>query len=613
MCGIAGIFHFAGSPDDTTGVVPRMLDALAIRGPDGSGSWSDAVAELGHRRLAIVDLSPAGSQPMVSACGRYVLSLNGEIYNYREVARELGLTREHLRSRADSEVLLEAWARVGASILPRLAGQWAFALLDTRERCLWLVRDRFGEKPLYYHRQRDRLTFASSISALLRAPWIRKAIDPRALVELVTMRYVVSPRTILEDIQKIPPGHLMRVETSGARLERWYDIPAPRPGGRRSRRASVDEFDHLLRQATNRCLVSDVPVALFLSDGIDSHAIAAAGPETLQSFSYVSREDSIGDVGARPHHTAIHRSDSDRLADLEAAFGSLTEPVGDGVALATWQLVRAARPSATVFLCGHGGDEILGGYRLNRDVLTLRLLRRVCRLPAPLLRGACDRALNGTGSSDERLRRLRASADGAAAGALYMINRPLGGDDVQLMFGESVDISQRLSAVEELYAEIDGPRGDLDRIQYVMAKTFLAENLLSFSDSVGMASSAEIRVPYLDHDLVEYVLTRDESERTLARPGRQNTKRLLRRWARGRVPDEVIRRKKRGFKSGHISHLLESDPAGIRGRILDIGELRSRMPGLERWLANDTTFFRGSREGTFWAILALAVWYSQLD
>ncbi|GJM43926.1 MAG: asparagine synthetase B [Gemmatimonadota bacterium] len=604
MCGIAGIFHFQGSPADSAGVVPQMLERLARRGPDGTGQWTGANVELGHRRLAILDPSPAGHQPMSSACGRYVISFNGEIYNHSDLARELGLDRSRLRSATDTEILLEGWAKRGVEILPSLVGQFAFAMYDREERTLWLVRDRFGEKPLFYHAAPDRFTFGSSISALLAAPWIHKALDPDSLLELMTMRYVVSPRTILRDISKLRPGHYLKLDAAGVQTRRWYVMPAQTAAPSAITTECVERFDHLLRQATARCLVSDVPVGLFLSNGIDSQTILATGGDEIPSFSYCA--DAAEPGATQPLNTKIRVSHQERVRDLDSALGDLTEPVGDGVALATWQLVRAARDRATVLLCGHGGDEILGGYRLNKDLIELRTLHALRWLPDALLQ-RMSRHLNGPRPffGDGRI--------GAPASARYLINRPLPLQDLHEMFGEARNVSGCLDTVERLYGEAPPGRGDLDQIQWVMAQTFLTENLMSFADSAGMATSAEIRMPFLDRDLVDFVLTQPATHRVRARTPRTNTKRLLRHWAAGRLPDALIQRKKRGFRSGNITRLLETDEPALRSRILDVAEIREAAPGMERWLSHEIPFYSGAREGAYWTALALGVWYARLD
>ncbi len=587
------------------------------RGPDDAGLVKDGPATLGHRRLSILDLSAAGHQPMESADGRYLISFNGEIYNFAEIREELGLTPAQLRSRTDTEVILHAWMRWGPETLPRLVGQWAFALYDRRKECLWLSRDRFGEKPLFYHQSPERLCFASNIAALLRVPGVSRDIDPEALLEMVAMRYVVAPHTIVAGVRKLPGGHLMRVDASGVQVERWYHLPVPDAGPPRRREEIAAEFDTVFKRACRRCLVSDVPVALFLSDGIDSNAIHRALVELgkdIPCYMFVTEEslhDGKVEGLSAANITPLKVGATQRMQEMLPAFEALNEPTGDGVAMATWQLVRNARPHATVFLCGHGGDEIMGGYRLNRDLLRLKLLRRMASFPGPWGDALYQKYVNGGESAEMKRRRLRGIRDTEIPqAARYMIHRPLAAPFLSEIFSHEVDASLSLTAVDRLYGSCDPKSGMLDHMQDVMLQTFLPENLLSFADAASMDSSAELRMPFLDRDLVDLVLGLPESSRASARPGGSHTKVLLREWSRGRLSTEVVRRRKRGFASGSIAGLLKHDGRSVRARILDVPALREQMPGLETWLSHEPQYFRAEREGTLWAILALAIWYS---
>ena len=616
MCGIAGIYRYRGEGKDGA-TVQAMLTRLERRGPDDGGIAVADPAVLGHRRLAILDLSCAGHQPMQSATGRYWITFNGEIYNYEEVRRELGVERCAMRSRTDSEILLLAWERWGTEALPRLVGQWAFAMLDTVERRLWLVRDRFGEKPLFYHESTQALVFASSLEALVQHPQVPRELDPECLVEYVTLRYVVSPRTVLREVKKLGPGQLLEVGPEGSRAHAWWTPRVrQRPGLKaRARSALVEEFDALFTQASERCLVSDVPVALLLSDGIDSQSIRSVLTSRGHSipaytFRLLNAEDGAALATPPPGSdpvTDIEVSRAERVAQMVPAFGSLTEPVGDGAMLATWMLIRAARAGATVFLCGHGGDEVLGGYRLSQDRFRLAVLRRLAWLPLAWVGAPLDRFLYGSESVAERRRFLReAPASMAPAVARYLIHRPLPHEDIVQLFGGARD--SYLDVVDCLYLSCDADGCDIDRIQQVMLQTFLSQNILSFADAAAMDSSAELRMPFLDRDLVEFVLGLPAGSRVSRWPGRANTKRILRWWAEGRVAKEVITRRKRHFQFGSIADLLRHHEETLKSRILDVGAVRRVLPGVEAWLSRPPESYRGPWEGTLWALEALGIW-----
>ncbi len=592
-----------------------MSGALARRGPDDDGLEVDGPLTLAHRRLAILDLSPTGHQPMSSPNGRFVVSFNGEIYNHDDVRAELGVDRGALRSTSDTEILLLAWERWGVSSLDHLVGQWAFAMYDRRERRLWLARDRFGEKPLFYHQGPAALTFASGIPALLQAPWVPRELDRDAMLEYITLRYVLSPRTVIAGIQKVPPGHVLQVDASGAMAQRWYEprftrTPSP------SRGEAVAEFGHLLTRAARRCMVSDVPVALLLSDGIDSNAIRAAlKPDGgIRSFTYALADAAPGlaPVGSTGDTETfdLRVTPTDRLETMLPAFASFGEPVGDGAALATWLLIRRAREQATVFLCGHGGDEVLGGYRLSQDRFRLAMAHQLARLPGDLSRPALDRVLNGAEPFPVRLERMRrASAARAPQAARYLIHRPLPVADVETLLARPLGGNDSyLDGIDRLYGACAAGATDLDRMQEVMLQTFLSENILSFADAMAMDSSAELRMPFLDRDLVDFVLSLPASMRVGATPGRTNTKLILRWWAEGRVAPDVLARRKRGFPFGNLPDLLATHGDAVRARVTGASAVRTAFPGVGQWLEHPPEYFRASREGALWALLSLGIW-----
>jgi asparagine synthase (glutamine-hydrolysing) len=616
MCGIAGIYRYRGEGEDSA-VVQAMLTRLERRGPDDGGVVVAEPAVLGNRRLAILDLSPLGRQPMRSPSGRYWITFNGEIYNHEEVRSELGVERQAMHSRTDTEILLLAWERWGAQALPRLVGQWAFALFDTMERRLWLVRDRFGEKPLFYHESTEALVFGSSVEALVQHPQVPRELDPECLVEYVSLRYVVSPRTVLRDIKKLGPGQLLEAGPQGSDVHTWWSpslchrrgVPAQTYG------AQVEEFNALFTRASERCLVSDVPVALLLSDGIDSQSIRTVLTSRGHSipaytFRLLNAENGVALAAPPPGSEPImdiEVSRAERVAQMVPAFGSLTEPLGDGAMLATWMLIRAARPGATVFLCGHGGDEVLGGYRLSQDRFRLALLRRLACLPLAWVDAPLDRFLYGNESVAERRRRLReAPASMAPAVARYLIHRPLPYEDIVQIFGGARD--SYLNVVDCLYRFCDPEACDIDRMQQVMLQTFLSHNILPFADSAAMDSSAELRMPFLDRDVVEFVLGLPATSRVSRWPGRANTKRILRWWAEGRVAKEVITRRKRHFQFGSIADLLRHHETTLKSRILEVAAVRRVLPGVEAWLSRPPESYRGPWEGTLWALEALGIW-----
>jgi asparagine synthase (glutamine-hydrolysing) len=623
VCGIAGILRLSGRDDADRDLTARMLARLERRGPDGYGLVEDGLLVLGHRRLAILDLNDRANQPMRSPCGRFLLSFNGEIYNFRQLREEMGLRAADMRTTSDTEILLHAWARWGEAALSRMAGQWAFALFDSVEGTLFLVRDRFGEKPLFYHAGSQAIAFASSIGALLQVPWVPRNLDPDSIAEYLTLRYTIAPRTVVREVKKVPPGHLLAIQ-HGEIVERtWYDGAfGARAPGRRSRRRMEEEFGSLLAQASERCLTSDVPAGILLSDGIDSHAIRAS----VRTFDSAARTFTFEPVGR--NEAPVMAGDAmrrfsfgvdERVSAIVPAFSSLTEPVGDGAALATWMLIRAAREHAVVFLCGHGADEVLGGYRLSQARFRLAVMRQLAWLPGEPFERLVLRHTSGTESAAGRRRRLLASNSATLPGAArYVINRPLSSEDLGAIlkgpapsgrWAPGREESGYLAGIDRLYTAQPPQAGDLDRMQNVMIRTFLSENILTYADSMAMDASAEIRLPYLDRDLVEFVFSLPRSARVGFWPGRTNTKLLLRRWGRRRLDPEILRRRKHTFQSGSLRRMFEKHGATMRSFVLDVPALRNTLPGLERWMRQgEEDLLRGPRGGTLWALLALGIW-----
>ena len=616
MCGIAGTYRVRGEADDAA-TVRRMLVRLQRRGPDGEGLALERRAVLGHRRLAILDLSCAGRQPMVSADGRFVVTLNGEIYNFRELAGELDLCPGMLRSQTDTEVLLHAWQRWGPAALERMVGQWAFAMYDRSTDCLTLARDRFGEKPLYYFVDRDHVAFASSLEAILEDPSIGRTLDRDALAEYLTLRYVVSPRTVVESVRKLEGGRLLEFFPGGSCAERvWYrhsfcTHPAPRRG------SCADRFGALLEQSCARGLVSDRPVGLLLSDGIDSNALLAALPKQgppVTCFTFRLSDGDPGDVVApiatrgRPVEDVV--ASRDELAGHFDEFcADLTEPVGDMAALATWMIIRSGRPRTTVFLCGHGGDEVLGGYRLSQDLFRLEMLRRLAVLPAAWIRSTLRRYVNGAEPVEVGRGRLRAATSaGAPAAARYLVDRPFPAADVGDLSGAPAALESYLATIDRLYDECGDEVTALGRTQHVLASTFLSANILSWADSVAMSSSAELRMPYLDRDLVDFVMHLPAGYRVPAWPGKANTKRVLRDWARSHLPADVLRRAKKGFQAGSHEGLLRAIRCSPRARVVGSPALRRTLPGLEAWVKRLPDDYTGRMSSFLWSLLVLATW-----
>ena len=555
MCGISGSF---GGVD--RGAVERMTLALAHRGPDGAGVWCDEAAgvALGHRRLAVLDLSAASAQPMASSDGRYHLVYNGEIYNYRELRRELAAAGHAFRSEGDAEVLLAAWAAWGAGCLPRLRGMFAFVLHDggggAVDSQLYLARDRYGIKPLYYARRGGTVHFSSELKGLLGSGVVPRVLDPQAVWDYLTLGAVAQPRTILAGVSALPPGHLLTLRTGGApALTRWWAPSAPLTGAP----AVVDlgeaarELRRRLEEAARLHLVADVPVGAFLSGGVDSTAVvalmSAVAGARVRTFS-VGFEGASEAADERPwarlaaerlgtEHTEVTISGAAVAEAYDRIVWAIDQPSLDGAN--TYLVARAARADVTVALTGLGGDELFAGYpHFARFARAARVDRALEALGGSAARGVL-RFVPGRWLHDkeyllrtplERCAMLRALADeGRKAG----------------MVASALDPAARVPTAKAVYAGLCRPCGDaVADMVACEVDGYLVNTLLRDCDAMGMANSLEIRPLLLDNEVAGYACEL---------PGRFKLhkgagKLVLRRAVAGLVPAEILAREKRGFE-----------------------------------------------------------------
>ena len=561
MCGIAGIFH-CGTPKPVDPErVGRMCEALVHRGPDGSGVWTDRGVGLGHRRLSIIDV--AGSpQPMHSVDGRAVIVFNGEIYNYRELRRELEADGARFATDGDTETILAAWQRWGTACLDRLDGMFAFALYDRDRRELFLARDRFGVKPLFTAMLSDgSLAFASELKGLLAHPLMRREVDPLAIEDYMAWGYVPDHRSILKGVEKLPAGHfrLLRHDAPPAPSQQWWDISFEERAGGSQADLSAELLHHLRRGVTSR-MVSDVPLGAFLSGGVDSSSVVALmaeaqrAPVTTCSIGFdVDEVDEtaharrIAERFATAHHARTISAED--IAEVDRLVSIFDEPFADASALPTLSVCALAREHVTVALSGDGADEAFAGYR--RQVFHHReeQARRV-------LPGGLRAQLFGTlgrlwPKADWAPRPLRAkatfqalAADGAAAYA-----RAVGVTSPEMregLFGETLLRERGDYRAEHAWEALmrEAPaRSGLDAAQYADLKFWLPGDILTKIDRTSMAVSLEAREPLLDHRLVEFAARLPERQRVRGRQGKHLLKATMERY----LPEDILYRPKQGF------------------------------------------------------------------
>jgi asparagine synthase (glutamine-hydrolysing) len=608
VCGICGIASTNGSA--VTDRVAAMSGTLVHRGPDSFGEFSDGEVALAARRLSIIDLE-TGDQPIANEDGTVHVVQNGEIYNYRELRRELESAGHRFRTHGDTEVLLHLYEEHGDRFAERLRGMFAVAIWDVRRRRLVLARDRFGIKPLYYRAVDRELSFASELRALPRGE-----IDLDALEAFLAFNAIPAPLTIFRDARKLPAGHLL-VWTDGAIELKRFARPAPSAEIRTDDEAElVEELRSRLRDSVRAHLVSDVPVGVLLSGGVDSAFLAAlAAQETAEqlhtfsigfeerSFDELAGARSVADRYGTKHHELVLRPDAALL--LPALADAFDEPFADSSALPTYLVSQLAASEVKVALSGEGGDELFGGYYTYAADLLAARVGGLARLAVPLV----ERLPTSTAkaSFDYRAKRF------VRAAHLPPLERHHGWKEI---FSPELraELTGRASAFDPVdllrarYRETEGS-DELSRLQDVDLGVYLVDDLLVKTDRASMANSLEARVPYLDTVVTNLAL---------ALPTRHkirgfSKKVLLRKAAAPLLPREIVRGKKRGFSIPAAAWLRgELEPFARETLSADVLRRQGFFdPGVVTRLLDDHVAGREDRSRQLWGLLAFTLWHER--
>ena len=561
MCGIAGIFHGKTPKPVDPRRVERMCDALVHRGPDGSGVWTDQGIALGHRRLSIIDLE-GSPQPMHSADQRAVISFNGEIYNYRELRRELQGEGVQFQTDGDTEVILAAYQRWGVDCLSRLDGMFVFALFDREKRELFLARDRLGVKPLFLAELSDgSIAFASELKGLLAHPLLKRRVDAQAVDDYLAWGYVPDTRSILQGVRKLPAGHFM-LHAQGKELsqsKQWWDVDfSERRGGSEADLSA--ELVNLMREAVRSRMVADVPLGAFLSGGVDSSSVVAmmaeASEAPVQTCSIGFDVGAVDETSYAEQVAALFKTDhrarivgNDDFSAIDTLAGMFDEPFADASALPTWRVCALARENVTVALSGDGADEAFAGYR--RQVFHAHEERARSLLPAGLRKTVFGSLGRIWPKADWAPRPLRAKStllalagDGNAGYARGL--SVLTPDQRSAIYADpSRTALAGYTAEDELTTLMAGApaRSGLDRAQYADLKFWLPGDILTKVDRTSMAVSLEAREPLLDHRLIEFAATLPEKFRVKGSQGKYLLKKSMERY----LPDNILYRQKQGF------------------------------------------------------------------
>jgi len=563
MCGVAGVFNLNGEHVSPV-VLRKMTDAIAHRGPDGEGFYTDGFIGLGHRRLAIIDLSPAGHQPMISSDGQVALSYNGEVYNFQELRVELESLGHQFRSRTDAEVVLNAWVEWGVDCVPRFNGMFAFAVWDKREQSLFLVRDRYGIKPLYYGRWGQTLLFASEQKAILEHPAATRELDRKALLEYFTFQNIFTDRTLLQKIRILPAATIARVRLGGREsnaagdieLQRYWDFRFREPDQPADVREYREELDRLIRQAVSRQLVTDVELGAYLSGGMDSGTLTALSAREypyiktftcgfdLSSASGIelgfderAKAEAMSALFKTEHYEMVLKA-----GDMERCLSKVAYHIEEprvGQSYPNYYAAQLASKFVKVVLSGAGGDELFGGYpwRYYRATACVDFDDYVDQYY-----GYWQRLI------DNRY--------------FKQVFAPIWSDVEDVW---TRDIFKDVFQTHD--NQLDRPEDYINHSLYFEAKTFL-HGLFVVEDKLSMAHSLETRVPFMDNDLVDFamrcpvnlklnnlaeVIRVNENE-----PGdkqgqffqkTKDGKQILRDVMRRYIPDEIAEAEKQGFSA----------------------------------------------------------------
>ena len=613
MCGICG-FVGAGSGE----ILGRMTSLLAHRGPDESGTWSASAppVQLGNRRLAVID-QPGGHQPMATADGELVITFNGEIYNQGELRRELQkLGHKFASDHSDTEVLLLGYREWGSALLARLNGMWAFAIYDTKRAQLFCSRDRFGKKPFYYSKTSDSFIFSSELSSLAQHPGVRRNVSRRALQKYFAYGYIPAPLSIYEGAMKLPAGCSLRVDARSltCRVEKYWDF-ALEPFDNIPRNAEeewAEQLRELIDRAVRRRLIADVPLGVFLSGGIDSSAVTAfasrhTGEGNLKTFSVGFEEKTFDESEFSRRASATFKTDHHvetlsierARAVIDQCVNRLDEPLGDSSLLPTYLLSGFTRQHVTVALGGDGGDELFAGYD---PFLALQRAKFYAAIfPRPIhaaIKALFDRwpVSHANMGFDFKIKRTLRGLDYDRRMWLPVWMAPLDLPELEELFSERLDLEELYSEAIEQWDACLQP--DLvDKTLQFYTKLYLQNDILTKIDRASMMHGLEVRSPFLDIELVDFVRRIPSSYKL--RHG--TTKHILKRALTGIVPDEILHRSKKGFGTP-IGSWLKSGALGVEGvpSALNVGFVQRKISDHRSGKADERAFL--------WTLYVLEKW-----
>ncbi len=614
MCGIAGIYGL-NNRHEAESLVGRMNDRIAHRGPDDNGAYADESVALGHRRLAILDLSPAGHQPMFSEDQNFVIVFNGEIYNFREIRESF--TDFHFKTETDTEVIIEAFRRHGKECVHLFNGMFAFAIWDKAKQELFIARDRLGIKPVYYYRTNDLFLFSSEIRSLIASELVPRKINRNGIAEYFTYQTIHAPETIIDKVMMLMPGHHVTITSGGVKEEKYWD-----PVTNASNASAGKKYDEvcndvrsLFEASVKRRLISDVPFGAFLSGGIDSSAVVAQMSRVLdqpvRTFNISFDESEFGEakyarIIAEKYNTEHHElllTPADFLKMVPDALKAIDHPSGDGPN--SFVVSKMTRDNGiTMALSGLGGDELFAGYPVFTRTMSVMRSRWIWNLPIAVRRMIGELIVQlKPGIQGIKLKQLL-TTDRAAVPPVFPIARQSQPPSETARLINFALPHDRVEAIVNDALKNAGQLGTLSQVSVAEIVTYMQNILLRDTDQMSMASALEVRVPFLDYKLVEYVLGVSDEFKNPVYP-----KKLLVESMGDLLPGEIVHRKKMGFSFPWVHWLRNELKPFCDERIQSLAQ-RSFINGPElisRW----NRFLKGDpgvRWPDIWTAVVLENW-----
>ncbi|MBI4257078.1 asparagine synthase (glutamine-hydrolyzing) [Candidatus Uhrbacteria bacterium] len=628
MCGIYGQVSLRDKVNPQ--VLQTMGQALKHRGPDDEGEMilhqGGGSVGLGHKRLTIIDLSAAGRQPMPNEDETIWLTFNGEIYNYRELKKELEDKGHRFQSRTDAEVIVHLYEEMGTGCLEKLKGMFAFGLWDSDQKALFLARDRLGKKPLHYAFVDGGIVFASEIKALIKHPQLSKELDLMSLNKYLTFEYIPAPASIFQKVKKLEPGHYLLYRDGQAQSGKYWDIPlVDNPIGFKTEAEYLEQLREILDRAVRRRLVADVPVGVFLSGGIDSGMVAAVATRANQDLECFSIGFDDPSFDERKYATRVanalnvkHRlkmfSSQEMLESLHVLPDIMDEPLADASILPTYLLSKFTAESVKVALSGDGGDELFAGYPTYQ---AHRLVTYYDFLPGSVkavLRGvaSCLPVSHDNISTDFKIKQFLKGAGVSSEIRFFIWMGAFIDSEKKELLSDDLNAELRKhNTYEDIFAYINDSKltKDLERILYLSMKLYLQDGVLVKVDRASMANSLEVRCPLLDHEFVEFVCGLP----MLYKLNGLKTKYLLKKATQGILPRSVVYRQKKGFGIP-ISRWLMKE---LRELTLEyLSERRIRRQGFFDWgyvkrLMEDHMAKKRDNRKLLWTLLVFQIWHER--